>query len=77
MKTIEIWQPRYSTKSVLVATHKIAIGVNYITFTKDKSLFGNIYKIDGNKARTYPKQPNGSIEVYEIPMSELELIVKN
>jgi hypothetical protein len=75
MARIEIWEPKYSTNSVLIASHRLApSGVNTIVFTKAKHLLGGEYQIESEKVRTYPKQPNGAGEVYVVPMDALRCI---
>lgn len=67
---IDIWQPRWKDRIVLVAKHKIGTH-NEITFSKAESLKGNWY-ISGEKARSFPLDSNGKIPCYAIPLSELE-----
>jgi hypothetical protein len=71
--TIKIWAPKYSTNEVLVGSHHVASGVNEIVFTKAPHLEGKVYLLDGQKIRSYPKQPNGKGYVYKVPMSDLIL----
>lgn len=67
---IEIWQPKYSTNSVLFAKNKVR-EENTIIFTKTKSLEGKKFKISGWTIMKYPLVSNGRIMCYEVPMSEL------
>lgn len=70
MNMIEIWEPRFSRKDVLVAKYKVKDGANKIVFTrawKDKILY-----MDGAKMRTYPVETNGVIECYAIPVKDFE-----
>lgn len=71
--TIKIWEPKYSTNEALVGSHKVATGMNEIVFTKAPHLEGKVYLMEGEKIRTYPKQPNGKGYVYCVPMTELKL----
>ncbi len=72
---IEIWSPRYSTNSVLVAMYKVLPGENLVRFTKAKHLAGMTYKFDGNAVREKcPIETNGKIACYAIPMDMLERI---
>jgi hypothetical protein len=69
---IEIWQPRYKDRKVLIATYKVG-DTNTIVFTKAKYLKGKVFKCSGETIRKYPKETNGTIECYAVPMSELTL----
>jgi len=67
---IDIWQPRWKDRVVLIATFKVGLH-NEVTFSKTKSLPGSYY-ISGDKVRTFPKETNGTIACYAVPLSELE-----
>lgn len=71
----EIWNPKWSTRTVKLAAHKIRTH-NVITFPKAKSLGGEWY-ISGNKTRLYPitQMPTKSgsmLDIYEVSLSDLE-----
>jgi hypothetical protein len=59
MQKIEIWTPKYSTNSVLIAKYKVGAD-NLIVFTKAKHLAGFEYRISG--------------EVYVVPFDSLERV---
>lgn len=69
---IEIWQPRWKDRTVMLAKFKVGTH-NEITFTKTKSL-PETYYISGEKARTFPLEPNGKILCYCVPIDELEIL---
>ena len=69
---IQIWEPRYSTRSVLIAKYKVKEGINEIIFTKSKALEGKIFTIKGADIRRHPLESNGSINCYAVPIEELE-----
>lgn len=69
MNKIEIWEPRYSTREVLVAAHKVGLH-NLIVFTKAKSLPGEWY-VSGQDVKKYPLTDNGKIPVYTVPLTAL------
>lgn len=73
MNYIEIWQPRYKDRKVLLACHKVAAH-NKVVFTKAKHLEGQEYYIAGSVANTYPKETNGKIMCFAVPLEELRLI---
>ena len=73
MNKIEIWQPKYKTDSVLIATYKVA-PENTIIFTKAKHLEGKEYSISGADIRQFPVVNNGKISCYDVPMSALTLV---
>ena len=66
-----IWQPKYSTQEVLVATQKVRDGKNYIFFVADRN-WVDLYSFDGTKVKQNCKiSSNGKIPVYDIPLSYL------
>lgn len=70
---IEIWQPRYHDNKVLLATYRVSPNKNYIVFTKDKRLAGNMYSCDAEVIRKCPVESNGKISCFAVPMEELKL----
>lgn len=70
--TIEIWQPRWKDRKVLIAKFKVA-DHNLITFTKTKS-YPDTYYLSGKDIQQYPITSNGRIECYEVPLKELKLL---
>lgn len=70
---IEIWMPRYKDQVCLIATYKVHDGVNEIRFTKAKHLAGKVFEVDGEDVRRCPKDSNGRIDCYAVPMSMLKL----
>lgn len=68
---IEIWEPKYSTNTVLVDTRKVRLH-NIIVFTKAKSLEGKKFYINGQKLSKCPTVSNGKIACYDVPMSYLK-----
>lgn len=73
---IEIWEPKYSINSVLIATYKVVNGLNRIVFTKAKSLMGYEFHLSGEEIRKYPTQPNGNIDVYIVPLDAFKKVPK-
>lgn len=76
MSTIQIWNPKYSTREVLVSTKKIKDWINIIEITKDKDYAGKILKVHSDVARACRKQQNWAILVYCIPLSSFEIVEK-
>jgi hypothetical protein len=70
MSKIEIWQPRWKDRKVLIAKYKVG-AINEIVFTKTKSLPG-VYVISGDEVRTYPLESNGKLACYAVPIDALE-----
>lgn len=67
---IEIWEPKWKDRTVLVSTKKVHSGKNYILFTKG-SWKGRVYSFEGDDARGCPTQKNGNvtqIDCYRIPL---------
>ena len=73
MQKIEIWTPKYSTNSVLIAKYKVGAD-NLIVFTKAKHLAGFEYRISGEEIKKSPTQKNGNSEVYVVPFDSLERV---
>lgn len=69
---IEIWQPRWHDRTVLIARHKVGQD-NVIVFTKTKSLPG-AWRVSGDVVRQYPLETNGKIPCYAVPLDALERI---
>lgn len=78
---LEIWSPRYSSKYnkegewvALLAKYKVQQASPWILieFSRAPHLKGLRFCIKRSEAETYPIETNGRIEVYAIPMSELE-----
>lgn len=69
---IEIWQPRWKDRKVLIAKYKVCSGVNEIIFTKAKCLTGKKFHIQGSEIAKCPIESNGTIDCYAVPMGLLE-----
>lgn len=67
---IEIRQPRWKDRTVLIATYKVSAGKNLIKFTQTKSL-PDIYSCDAKDIVKCPIQSNGKIDCYAVPLSML------
>jgi hypothetical protein len=74
MNIIEVWKPKYSTGEILVATHKVIKGDNYVRVTQDPTYKGKLLKINLQTRFDYPVKPNGKGQVYCIPISKFEII---
>lgn len=66
MNRIEIWEPRWHNRTVLIAKHKVKED-NVIVFTKTPSLQGE-FPLSGTVIRQYPIETNGKIECYSVPL---------
>jgi hypothetical protein len=69
---IEVWEPKWKTREVLIACHKVSRGRNLIKFTKTKSL-PYVYELDGDDIMDCPVVSNGRIECYAVPISYLKI----
>tara|TARA_R110002012_G_scaffold148639_1_gene307534 strand:+ start:692 stop:973 length:282 start_codon:yes stop_codon:yes gene_type:complete len=67
---IAIWQPRYKDDVALIACHKVKIN-NDIVFTKAKHLAGLTFRITSKEIIQFPKESNGKINCYAVPMAFL------
>lgn len=70
-KYFEIWEPKYSTKTVLLACRKVGEH-NKIVFTKAPSMGEEPYYISGKVVKRCKKEWNGSIDCYAVPLDKLE-----
>lgn len=70
MNTIEIWQPRWKDRMVLIAKYKVQTK-NQIVFTKAKSLKDKKYYISAEEIQKYPIETNGKIDCYAVPLDKL------
>jgi hypothetical protein len=69
MTRIEIWAPRWHDRKVLIACHKVGVS-NEIVFTKAPTLKG-IYTIKGSEVEKYPKESNGVLDCFAVPLDQL------
>ena len=69
---IEIWQPRWKDRMILIAKHKVGLH-NEIRFTKTKSL-PNTYYLSSEAIRGCENDTNGKIPCYAVPMNELKVL---
>lgn len=76
-EVIEIWQPRYKDNVVLIATYKVMDGNNFIRFTKAKHLAGSLFVVHSSVIRSCPKDTNGKIACFAVPLDMLEKVEGN
>ncbi len=72
----EVWQPRYHDKTVLLKAEKVKNAKTQylkIKFTKAPTMEGD-WVISKQKAKSFPKSTNGTIQCYVIPLSELKIL---
>jgi hypothetical protein len=72
MNTIEIWQPRWKDRTVLIAKYKVQ-SQNQIIFTKAKTLQDKEYYISADELKKYPIENNGKIDCYVVPLDKLNI----
>lgn len=65
---IDIWEPRRHDDCVLVDVDKVN-GYTEIRYTKTNDYPG-IWWAPGDIIKKYPTQPNGGIQVYQVPRFE-------
>lgn len=71
-QVIDIWQPRWKDRTVLIAKFKVGTH-NEIVFSKTPSLPDKYY-LSGERIRSYPTNNNGKIECYVVPLDDLEIL---
>ncbi len=64
---IEIWQPRWHDRKVLIAKYKVKED-NDIVFTKTKCYKDKVFSLKGDVIRGYPLETNGKIQCYAVPL---------
>jgi len=68
-KAIEIWQPRYHDRVVLISVHKVKEGTNYVRFTKAPSMGNGLWSFDGSRVRRECElDTNGKIICFAVPL---------
>lgn len=68
---IEIWQPRWKDKTVLIAKHKVR-DHSTIYFTRTNSIpMEATFPLTREQIMKHPLSTNGKIPCYEVPLSEL------
>lgn len=65
---IEIWQPRWHDRKVLIAKYKVTQGKNKIIFTKAKQLKDKVFLVDGGVIAKCPIETNGTVDCYAVPL---------
>ena len=76
LTTIPVWEPRYHDNKVLVATKKVRAH-NKIIFTyearknKKGPLSGKEFYISSERIKKYPKESNGVLQCYAVPLEDL------
>lgn len=70
-----IWSPRWRDRKVLLKASKVSAH-NKIIFTgKDGASMGKLpYYVSGAKVKLCPKESNGTILCYAVPIDELEIL---
>lgn len=71
---IEIWEPKWKERIVLVSVKKVKRGKNYIQFTKG-SWKGRVYSFESEDIVDCDTQKNGKsvqIDCYRIPLYKLK-----
>lgn len=68
---IEIWQPRYKDRKILIAKFKVGTH-NQIKFTKAKHLMDRDWYLSGETITSSPLDTNGSIPCYAVDVDKLE-----
>lgn len=67
---IEIWEPRWRDRKVLIAKYKVYKGrMNRIKITGGAAK--GIYKMSGIAITSYPIESNGVLPCYAVPLDKL------
>ncbi len=70
---IEIWQPRWRDRVVLIAKHKVGAH-NEVIFTKAPSMGDNSFYLSGEVIRQCPTDTNGKIACYAVELDKLRIL---
>ena len=73
MQPFSIWHPVYSENRVLLKASKVREH-NKVAFTKAPSMGTEPYYVSGKTIKKYKKTNNGVIDVYSVPLDELQPI---
>ena len=65
---IEIWQPRWHDRKVLVAKYRVGNGTNRIVFTKTKCYKDMQFDVQAEDIINCPQETNGSVYCYVVPL---------
>ena len=68
---IEIWQPRWHDRKVLIAKYKVIQGVNRIKFTKTKCFRDMVFDVDSSIITNNPIETNGKIDCYVVSLDKV------
>lgn len=66
---IDIWQPRWKDRTVMIAKYKVGTH-NLINFTKTPTMKDEYY-LSGATITKFPLETNGKVECYCVPLDEL------
>lgn len=71
----EILAPRWHDKRVLMKANRVGEH-NKLVFTgkQGKALGAKVYYVSGKTVKKYPKQSNGVIMCYSVPLHELKVL---
>jgi len=69
IRIVEIWEPRWHDKVVLIAKTKVSEH-NIIRFTKTPSMPG-LWYVSGEKVKASPLESNGKIPCYAVKLDDL------
>lgn len=70
---IEIWQPRWRDRTVLIAKHKVQLH-NEVVFTQAPSMGTNSFYLSGEDIRSCLTDTNGKLACYAVPLDKLKLL---
>lgn len=72
-RVFEVWQPKWSTKEVLLNVNKYSDNIEHylVKFTKTPSMEGWYY-VDRKTLKKCKTQKNGNGEMFILPLSKLE-----
>lgn len=71
MQRFDIFQPRWHDRRVLLKASKVREH-NKVVFTKAPTLGDQPYYLSGKTIKKYKKESNGVIDVYSVPLDDLE-----
>lgn len=69
---IEIWEPRWRDRRVLIAKRKVNPKRNIIKITMGAAK--GRYEMSGIAIKSYPLETNGVIPCYAVPLDKMEKI---
>ncbi len=73
MNIVDIWQPKWSTRQVLIGKHKLLSDPTIIRFTKikDGNEWAGVWSVSKKEIMSSQTVNNGKIDCWAVPLDKL------